>query len=150
MNILDSRDLAKRLAELIDLRDSLEALRADRLDIERQVPRNARETKARRAELAETQSKIDDALESFGDDEAAELAGLESLESDVSEWADGATLIDADDFVDYTKQFAEDIGAIDESARWPCTCINWDEAADELRADYTTVTYLGTDYLVRA
>ncbi len=149
MNILDSRDLAKRLSELIDLRDSVEGLRAARLEIEKRVLTNARETKARRAELAEIQSQIDDAIDEFGEDEAAELAELESLESDVSEWAEGATLIPSDDFEEYARQLADDIGAINSNLAWPLNHIDWEAAAKELEQDYTTVTYLGTDYLVR-
>ncbi len=143
MNILDSRDLAKRLAELIDLRDVLTELQD--------------ELKARQDEehpeanaMQEIESKIADAEADFGTDEAAELAELEGLESDVSEWSDGATLIDASDFVKYAQELADDIGAIDRDAKWPLNHIDWEAAAKELEQDYTTVTYLGTDYLVRA
>jgi hypothetical protein len=33
---------------------------------------------------------------------------------------------------------------------WPFTCIDWKQAAEELAMDFSTVTYQGTDYLVRA
>lgn len=32
---------------------------------------------------------------------------------------------------------ADQLGAIDNSARWPQTCIDWEQAAKELRYDYS-------------
>lgn len=40
---------------------------------------------------------------------------------------------------DFAQQLAEDIGAISDDARWPYTCIDWDQAARELMMDYTAV-----------
>jgi len=55
------------------------------------------------------------------------------------DWRFGTTLIADDYFVDYAKEYAEDIGAIDEEARWPANHIDWDAAADDLRTDFTAV-----------
>lgn len=66
-------------------------------------------------------------------------------------WADNneRTLISDDgEFVKYAQQLAEDIGAVDDFSRWPCTCIDWERAANELRSDYTSITYDGDDYLM--
>lgn len=38
---------------------------------------------------------------------------------------------------EFAEQFAYDIGAIDEAARWPHNCIDWERAARELSYDYT-------------
>lgn len=79
-----------------------------------------------------------------------EVKALEALENaGIPDWRFGATLIRESHFEDYARQFAEDIGAINDDARWPNSCINWKEAADELRQDYTAVEYRGETYLVR-
>lgn len=38
--------------------------------------------------------------------------------------------------VEYAQDFAEQVGAIDDDARWPATCIDWERAARELFMDY--------------
>jgi antirestriction protein len=53
-------------------------------------------------------------------------------------------------FVDYARELAEDIGAINPDASWPLSYIDWEAAADALRVDYVTVSYAGDDYLIRA
>ena len=55
-----------------------------------------------------------------------------------------------DDFEDYARQLADDLGAIPDENRWPCTCIDWERAARELAMDYTSVEYQGDTYLVRS
>lgn len=109
MNILDSRDLAKRLEELQDERETL--------------------------------------LEEWDNDNKEELDELENLESEISEWSYGATLIDESDFVEYCEEMLEDIGDLPRDMP-SYIVIDWDATADNLKADYTTVTYQGTDYLV--
>ena len=54
------------------------------------------------------------------------------------------------DFEEYARELAEDIGAIPRDTAWPCTCIDWEQAAKELAHDYSLVTYQGDDYYVRA
>jgi hypothetical protein len=46
-------------------------------------------------------------------------------------------------------QLAEDIGAINGDATWPNNCIDWDQAAKELRMDYTAVDFDGITYWIR-
>lgn len=38
---------------------------------------------------------------------------------------------------EFAEQFALDTGAIDEAAKWPHSCIDWEWAARELSHDYT-------------
>ena len=61
----------------------------------------------------------------------------------------GAEMIREDEFQDYARTLAEDIGAIDDEARWPAHCIDWKRAADELSMDYSSVTIAGVDYYYR-
>jgi antirestriction protein len=67
---------------------------------------------------------------------------------DVSE--NEPTMIPAYDFIEYTQELAEDIGAIDRDAKWPVYCIDWERAARELKMDYTSVQVNGTTYYFRA
>lgn len=62
---------------------------------------------------------------------------------------DGVTLIPANDFKNYARDFAEEIGAISNEVAWPYTCIDWEHAADELAIDYTEVEFRNTTYLYR-
>lgn len=50
---------------------------------------------------------------------------------------------------DFAQQLAEDIGAIDENASWPYTCIDWERAARELMFDYFSVDRDGKTYYFR-
>jgi hypothetical protein len=46
----------------------------------------------------------------------------------------------------YQRLPAEDIGAISGDYQWLLSCIDWDQAADELKVDYTSVEYDGDTY----
>jgi hypothetical protein len=45
---------------------------------------------------------------------------------------------------------AEDIGAVQSDLHWPNRCIDWEQAADELKMDYTTVDFAGVTYYLRS
>ena len=85
-------------------------------------------------------------------EEQAELAALQEVvteaEGYASGWDDGATLIRDSAFVEYAQELAEDIGAIPSGGAWPHTCIAWDQAAEELQQDYTSVDFDGVTYWV--
>lgn len=109
---------------------------------------------------------LDDEDESYDDDLADlecqlenlkdELTGLEEeaedifeLRSDCNNYARGDTLINEDYWVEYVQQMAEDIDGIDTS-NWPYNRIDWEAAAEDLRMDYTTITWRGQDFYVRS
>jgi len=58
-------------------------------------------------------------------------------------------LIPEHEFTDYARELAEDCGMIPDDTQWPLTCIDWTQAARELRYDYTAVTFDGASFLVR-
>lgn len=94
----------------------------------------------------------DDWAVGLGEDGAEELEQLMSLQEQAegySDWLYGATLIRDSYFEDYARQLAEDIGAIDEDARWPACHIDWSAAADSLQMDYTSVDFAGVTYWIR-
>ena len=85
--------------------------------------------------------------------EQDELAALKALADQGEEWAEdweyGAALIRDSYFEDYARELAEEIGAVDRTASWPNSCIDWERAANELKQDYTSITFAGVDYWVR-
>ena len=115
-DVIDSRDVIARIAELTDLRD--------------------------------------DADYGLDEDEAHELAALETLAAEASgyaaDWEYGEALIRDSYFREYAQELAEETGDIDFSKlSWPLTCIDWEQAARELQMDYTSVTFDGVDYWIR-
>lgn len=96
-------------------------------------------------------------LEELEDDDYGPLDGSEVEERDnilnllaQMERDNVEDLISEDYFEDYARQTAESIGAIEDDTQWPCNCIDWERAADELRVDYTAVEYDGDTYYYRA
>jgi hypothetical protein len=86
-------------------------------------------------------------------EDANELAVLKALADEADgagDWEYGVTLIRDSYFVDYARELAEDIGAINSDAGWPLYCIDWEWAARELRMDYFSVDFDGIDYWVRS
>ncbi len=53
-------------------------------------------------------------------------------------------------FKDYAMQLADDLGLIPDTYAWPASCIDWDEAADQLSMDYTTAEVGGHTFFYRA
>jgi hypothetical protein len=52
-------------------------------------------------------------------------------------------------FRDFAQQEAEDLDLVKSDARWPYTCIDWEQAARELQVDYSTVEFDGVTYWYR-
>ena len=162
---IDSRDLIKRMEELNDTYESLN----DQVDFMAEIVNDYAEQIEEfenegdelpeelwdRAEQADVDHKLAlEALDEFvTSEEYDELQELIRVDKECSlyapEWEDGVTLINIDKFTEYTQQYARDIGVASDDETWPYTCINWDEAADELAMDYTTVEFYGTTYLYR-
>lgn len=76
-------------------------------------------------------------------DEEEELEQLCSVRDEFGsiDWQFGIELIHESAFTEHAKEFAYGVGLIDgDTEGWPFTHIDWDEAAEELKQDYTTVT----------
>jgi hypothetical protein len=58
-------------------------------------------------------------------------------------------LIREDYFEDYAQQEAEDLGLIKTDLSWPYNCIDWEEAAEQLKLDYTDIDFKGVTYYAR-
>ena len=98
-------------------------------------------------------ARIDELEGAEDEDEQAELTALEALRDEAegyaADWRYGETLIRDSYFEDYARQLAEDIGALDKCDTWPATCIDWKQAANELKQDYTSVEFDGVTYWAR-
>lgn len=135
-DVIDTRDIQQRIEELyddLDLDANGEPNQYDEDDVKPELVPG----EELRAELEE------------------ELRELEELKAEVEGYSgdrfeDGVTLIADSYFVDYAKEYASDIhGAAVTEAAWPFDNIDWDGAADDLRVDYTQVTWDGYDFWVR-
>lgn len=157
-DIIDSRDIIARIEELSAIRDSwreaADAVYQAQIALDA-IPTDASESDREAAEstLQEAKFAMGGAESDFDDDVRAELAALESLAEEASDYADdwhyGVALIRDSYFEDYAREFADDIGATDRDAKWPNNHIDWEAAADELRQDYTSVEFYGVTYWVR-
>lgn len=137
-DVMDVRMIAEDWREIQDDHEyDVEAA----LDHERaSVPANARFP---RLYLAQEQDAALTALGEPDDAEYRELAeqlGCEDADS-LEAYGDNyePTLIAETYFETYAEELAEDVGAITRDANWPNNHIDWEEAADALKQDYTSV-----------
>ena len=115
---------------------------------------DSRDIIARIEELADSLYDDDGNLTAgFDGEDRDEYEALRTLQEEAEgyseDWKYGATLIRDSYFQTYAMELAEEIGAIPDDARWPATCIDWEQAARELRMDYTSVEFGGVTYWVR-
>jgi hypothetical protein len=120
-DILDSRDVIKRIAELESDRDSFEP--EDGETWPEAFPEEAAELEALEALAKEGEGSAD--------------------------WNHGETLSRDSYFEDYARELADDIGAIKSDAGWPNSFIDWKAAAEALQVDYFNVDFDGVTYWIR-
>jgi len=142
-DVIDSLDVIARIEELRDERATVAEVLEDASHDDNGNTVNSEDADQALAEL----NAWDES------EEAEELKMLEALASEAegyaADWQHGETLIRDSYFKEYAMELAEDIGAIDSNATWPNTCIDWDQAARELRMDYTGVEFGNVTYWVR-
>ena len=99
-----------------------------------------------------------DAWHSVPDGEPDDLAMLEGILSELAGYGgdeefDGdlypVQLVAESYFQEYTQNLAEECGMVDTNARWPMTCIDWEQAALELQMDYSYILIRGFTYWYR-
>ena len=148
-DIIDSRDVIKRIDELEEERQNL----VDTLQ-EAQEDYDASENEGAHGEDEETALKTAvQRLRVWDDTNEEELASLKALAEageDSPDWNYGETLIRESYFRDYAEELAEEIGAMPKDLKWPCNHIDWDAACDELKQDYLEVDFDGVTYFIRA
>lgn len=165
-DLIDSRDVISRIAELESDRDDLVSnldeakeneQEANNVLAEAEAAENPEEEEIQRLtdEFNDAEVAVSDArkaLEEFDEyDEGEELTALKDLQNEAegySDWIHGATLIHDDYFEQYAQDLAEDLG-MDRTQPWPHSCIDWEKAADELKQDYTSVDFDGETFWIR-
>lgn len=148
-DILDSRDIIARLEELRDEREDLESCKTEAGEAFEAVKDADLDTAAAEESLAVAAAN----LEEWDADNGDELKSLEALAAEGEgspDWVYGETLIRDSYFKEYAMQLAEDCDMIPRNLSWPCNCIDWDQAARELKMDYFSVDYDGIDYWIRS
>ncbi len=149
-DIIDSRDVIKRIEELDGERDMLagEVDDAETAKVGLIEPTDE-ETDDADDQIATAKRALLDWDEG---DEGQELKALQALQEQAegySDWTHGATLIRDSYFEKYAEELADDLGLLPKDAAWPATCIDWEKAARELQTDYTSVDFDGADYWIR-
>ena len=97
-------------------------------------------------------TRAEDADDTLDEEDLARLAELDELVKDLRDdlaCADrkGYHFIPEQDFEDYAREMAEDSDGRKAFDRWPLCCIDWNAAADQLRADYNELEFEGVTYL---
>jgi hypothetical protein len=141
-DVIDSRDVIARIeyleGERAAITDELDELRDD--EVTNHV-----------SEIAELETR----LEAWdGSEEGNELKALQSLAEEASgyaaDWNHGEALIRDSYFEEYARDLADDCGMIPKDNAWPLCHIDWEAAAEALKADYMSVDFDGVDYWIRA
>lgn len=153
-DIIDSRDVIERIEELTEERAALEE---DVSDATETLADALDDTSAEAADgaPAEKQALADakEALSDWDEENAEELKQLKALQESAeysSDWAYGATLVRDDYFEDFAQQEAEELGLVSKDMPWPQSCIDWEQVAEELKMDYTSVDFDGVTYWIRS
>ena len=96
--------------------------------------------------------RIEELEDTEDEDEKEELAILTALAEEAEgyapDWKYGEALIREDYFTDYCQELIEDIGDLPKNIP-DYIVINWEETAENLKADYTEVDFDGVTYLIR-
>jgi hypothetical protein len=84
---------------------------------------------------------------------AEELRILKEFASEgegFADWEHGETMVRDSYFETYAQELAEDCGMLDKANSWPLNCIDWEQAARELKYDYTSADFNGVTYWGRS
>lgn len=135
-DVIDSRDIIERIAELASERDNLQSEADD-----------------------DTNAAKDEAIEALKgwdvSEDGEELKALKALEEEFEgychDWRHGVALIRDSHFEDYAQELAEEAGDMNskQAQAWPFNCIDWEKAARELQQDYTSGEFDGITYWAR-
>lgn len=137
-NYIDTRNLAERR----------EALKQEILDSFLENFPHYEETTESFEDIRFEEEEIESWKEDF-EDELKEIEEIDDIENELgSEFEYGVTLVDVDDWEEYVEELLEDIGYIPKD--FPSWIeIDWEATANNVKVDYTEVTYQGNSYLGR-
>lgn len=153
-DIIDSREVIARLDEL---HDEHEGLREALAEWQEALTSLADDESATDDDKEKAQAEYDDADSALSDwleENESEFEALKALCADGENYADdwryGTTLVHDSHFVDYAQELARELhGSRVIDQEWPYNCIDWDEAAELLKQDYTEISVGEHSYWVR-
>jgi hypothetical protein len=145
-DVIDSRDVIARIEELEEMKQSL-------VDAITELHEERNEDSDEEAVEALKEIEIFERdLEAWDEsEEGEELKILKALAEEGEgspDWEYGEVLIRDSYFKEYAQELAEDCDMIPSGIRWPCTCIDWEQAAEELQQDYFRIDFGGVDYWI--
>lgn len=91
-------------------------------------------------------------LEDPNEQDIEDLKELESLDKELQGYSDysyGIHMIRESYFREYAMELAYDCGMVPDDLSWPLTCIDWNQATEELKMDYGTVEFDGSTWYVQ-
>ena len=137
-NYIDTRNLAERR----------EALKQEILDSFLENFPHYEEMTESFEDIRFEEEEIESWKEYF-EEELKEIEEIDDVENELgSEFEYGVTLVDVDDWEEFVEQDLEDIGYIPKD--FPSWIeIDWESTANNVKVDYTEVTYQGSSYLGR-
>lgn len=152
---------ADRYGDVIDSRDVIETVEELRAEMVEAIRETAGDDSESLADAADAMTAGDlaahvaarfpaiasDYVETV--DDLAFWAEFAAQGEAFSDWTYGVACVRDDAFEAYARSFAEEIGAIDDDARWPATCIDWTEAAEALQGDYSSIDVDGSTWWAR-
>lgn len=156
---IDMEDITARVDELREERDDLQTT----IDDAEETLNDAKDPTSGLApedvaDAAEALTAAVAALVEWREENTEELAELEELLEELRgagggdhQWEGNwypRELIADHSFTEYAEELARECYDIPDT--WPHRCIDWEQAAHELRQDYSPVTFDGTDYLYRS
>ena len=152
-DVIDGRDVSDRIEYLESERESLESavIEAQEALSEAEsawIAGDEPEACFDATEFNEAVEEASQALKEWDEsEEAEELKKLKALYDGISR---DSTLIRDSHFREYAEQLAgDDLGYTEGKMRWPYTCIDWEQAAEELQSDYSCVDFDGVTYYAR-
>lgn len=145
-DILDTRNLEKRLQELSDEYENWKSNLTDE-----QIHKLAETLQCEIIDLTDEDFREEWYYES-GDNEMLKYIQELKDEFDSAQWKNGIQLIRDGYFEQFAKDDADSMGyfAGVSSSDWPFSYIDWRRAARELRSDYRQVNFDGETYWYRS
>jgi predicted nuclease with TOPRIM domain len=146
---IDSRDICDRFEEL---NEAIETLRVDIDGLT--TARDTAETESIRAEAIRFLEVANTSLNEWLDENSGEydlLKKVMEMGEYVDDWSHGVTLIPECCFPDHAEELAKECSDVPRGTweSWPFNCIDWTEAAETLKSDYTVLDIEGETYYVR-
>lgn len=146
-DVIDSRDVVKRIDDLRDERDNWQE--------DNELPEYIDPDTTTNEKIKEwTEEQLNKWVEWDESSEGEELKALLSLQDELEgyapDWNHGCTLIRDSYFTEYCKELVNDIGDLPRDLpAYIENNINWEGVAEDLQVDYTSGEFDGVTYWVR-